>query len=224
MICLATLQLVEIDKKGDAWVGTDEGIVIIKNENKMTSFSLDRPIIDGRYLLENLLIKGITVDGANRKWISTDNGVWVFNETGTEEIHHFTRENSPLLSNDILDIAIHPKTGEAFIATAFGVASYRGESTESDEILCTDPVKVYPNPVPAGFSGLVGINGVPENGIVKIADLSGNLVYEKNAFGGQAVWDTRDINGNKVKTGVYIAYISSLDAENTCVVKIAVVE
>lgn len=215
---------VEIDKVGDVWVGTEEGIVIIKNENKMTSFSLERPVIDGRYLLENLVVKGITVDGANRKWISTSDGVWVFNEDGTEEIHHFTRENSPLLSNDILDIAIHSNTGEVFIATAFGVASYRAESTESDDILCVDPIIVYPNPVPAGYAGFVGINGVPEDGLVKIADISGNLVYERNAYGGQAVWDTRDINGNKVKTGIYIAYISSTDTENTCVVKIAVVE
>lgn len=215
---------VEIDKKGDVWVGTEEGIVIIKNENKMTRFSIDRPIIDGRYLLENLVVKGITIDGANRKWISTDNGVWVFNEDGTEKIHHFTRENSPLLSNEILDIGIHPETGEVFIATAFGVASYKAESTESSEVLCSDPVKVYPNPVPASYSGFVGINGVPEDALVKIADIAGKLVYEKNAYGGQAVWDTRDSNGKKVKTGVYIAYISSKDAENTCVVKIAVIE
>ena len=144
----ASPRYVEVDKNGDIWVGTIEGVVIIKNENKMTNFNIDRPVIDGRYLLEKLEVKGITVDGANRKWISTSDGVWVFNEDGTEEIHHFTRENSPLLSNDILDIAIHATTGEVFIATAFGVASYRGESTESDEVLCSDPVKVYPNPVP----------------------------------------------------------------------------
>ena len=220
----STPNYVEIDHNGDVWVGTDEGIVIIKNENQMTQFHIERPIIDGRYLLENQIVKGITVDGANRKWVSTSSGVWVFNEDGTKEIHHFTVDNSPLLSDDIIDICIHPETGEVFIATSFGVNSYRAESTESNEDICTDPIKVYPNPVPAGYSGYVGINGVPENALVKITDISGKLVFESNAFGGQAIWDTQDINGNKARTGVYIAYISSEDTENTCVTKIAVIE
>ena len=150
---------VEVDKNGDIWVGTLEGIVIIKNENKMTDFSIERPIINGRYLLESLEIKSITVDGANRKWISTSDGVWVFNEDGTEEIHHFTRENSPLLSNEILDIAIHPKTGEAFIATAFGVASYEVKVQNQMRYSVQTLSRFTPTQFQQGFLGWLELMG-----------------------------------------------------------------
>lgn len=67
------------------------------------------------YLLKYETILAITVDGANRKWIGTQSsGVFLVSETGTEQLLHFTEENSSLISNTVNTIAINDKTGEVF--------------------------------------------------------------------------------------------------------------
>ena len=55
------------------------------------------------YLLENEQLNCIAIDGGNRKWIGTEgNGVYLLSENGKKKIHHFTKENSPLLYNRII--------------------------------------------------------------------------------------------------------------------------
>lgn len=211
------------DKTGNIWVGTNTGIVIFNDPNDLQSYEMSRPIVDGRYLLEEEVITCIEVDGANRKWIGTTNGLWLVNADGTEQINYFNVDNSPLLSNRIQTLKLHPETGELFIGTDFGIISYRTPSTEGSAE-CADEIVVFPNPVTPNFTGYVGINGTAENAIVKITDVSGKLVYETNAFGGQAVWNVQDLNGNPAKTGIYLTYISTEDGESTCVTKVAVVE
>lgn len=211
------------DKEGNIWVGTNTGIVIFSNPKDLSVIEMNRPIIDGRFLLEEEVVTSISVDGANRKWVGTNNGLWLFNVDGTEQLAYFNIDNSPLLSNRIQTTEINPNTGELYIGTDFGIISYRTESTEGQNI-CDENVKVFPNPVPTNYDGLVGINGVSENSIVKITDVSGKLVLETTAFGAQAVWNTKDLNQQKVKTGIYLAYIALEDGEGTCVTKIAVIE
>ena len=114
---------------------------------------------------------------------------------GTEEIHHFTTENSPLFSNKVLDIEMNNATGEVFFATEKGLISMRSESTEGN----TDfsEVLVFPNPVKPDYSGPITIKGLITDAVVKITDISGNLIYETVALGGQAVWDGKSFDGQK---------------------------
>ena len=45
------------------------------------------------YLLANETVTAIAVDGANRKWLGTQNaGVFLVSPNGTEQIHHFTKK------------------------------------------------------------------------------------------------------------------------------------
>jgi hypothetical protein len=44
--------------------------------------------------------------------------------------------------------------------------------------------------------------------IVKITDLSGNMVFQTRSEGGQAIWDGRSINGNHVNPGIYLVFIT----------------
>jgi ligand-binding sensor domain-containing protein len=161
----------------------------------------------------------IKVDGANRKWIGTQSsGVYLMSEDGTEEIEHFTTENSPLFSNTIFDIVIDPKTGEVFFATEKGLLSYKGTATDADTDF--NNVFVYPNPVKPDFTGTIGIRGLVKDTDVRITDISGNIVYQTTSFGGQAVWDGKDFNGNKVQTGVYMIFNGSPQGELKAVAKI----
>src|SRR5690606_40092220 len=62
-------------------------------------------------------VTALAVDGGNRKWVGTEQGVWLFGTEGENLIHYFNRDNSPMPSNRVLDIAIDDETGEVFIAT-----------------------------------------------------------------------------------------------------------
>ncbi|OQX97269.1 MAG: hypothetical protein B6I20_13015, partial [Bacteroidetes bacterium 4572_117] len=58
---------------------------------------------------------------------------------------------------------------------------------------------------------------------VKITDISGKLVYGTKAFGGQAIWDGKNLGGQKVKTGVYLIFCTDESGENTKVLKLLII-
>jgi hypothetical protein len=120
-----------------------------------------------------------------------------------------------------VDLSVNQATGEVFISTSKGLISYRGQAIADDQY--EPSLVIYPNPVPPGFTGLVGIKGLPDEAVVKITDVSGKLIYETRSEGGQAVWDTRNLQGNKVTTGVYLVFISNKDGEEGLSGKIAVI-
>jgi ligand-binding sensor domain-containing protein len=213
-----------LDKNGSVWVGTDKGLAVFYEPElvfESSAFQAATPLINGLPLLANQAIKAIAVDGGNRKWVGTDTGLWLLSEEGDRVIFHFTKTNSPLPADDIRDIGINHATGEVFVVTAAGLVSYRGTATETAGK--PDCAQVFPNPVRPGFSGLVGISGLPRDAVVKITDSSGTLVYQAIAAGGMVAWDLKDGNGNRVKTGVYLAFSASPDGRQSCLSKIAVV-
>jgi ligand-binding sensor domain-containing protein len=196
------------DKDGFLWVGTDNGVAII--ECSVNAFEANcnavLPVIKqgnfANYLLKGEAVTAIAVDGANRKWMATNNGVWLVSKNGDELLHHFTAENSPLLSNDVRSIAINGLTGEVFFSTAMGICSFRGTATTAEDN--TSGVLVFPNPVPPDYNGTIGIRGLPENSVIKITELNGRLVFQAKALGGQAVWNGKDYKGRRAATGVYL--------------------
>lgn len=197
------------DKDGFIWIGTDKGIAIIQcpgdvfTGNGCEAF---QPVVQqdnfAGLLFESEDVRSIAVDAANRKWIGTRNGVWLISADGEKVLERFTADNSPLLSNNIIRIAIDPASGEVYFSTFNGICSYRGSATEASEN--TDKVIVFPSPVPAGYSGTIGIRGLPENAIVKIVELNGRLLYQTRSLGGQAVWNGRDYRNQRVASGVYL--------------------
>ena len=163
----------------------------------MTGCESTRPTIQEgaftNYLFKGQEVRSIAVDGADRKWIATSSGAWLVSPDGDKVLAQFTEENSPLLSNDVKRIAINGKTGEVFFATAKGLISFRGTATEAAET--TDSILVYPNPVPAGYTGTIGIRGLPDNSQVKITETGGRLVFQTRSLGGQAIWNGKDYQG-----------------------------
>ncbi len=214
------------DLNGEIWVGTNEGPAVFYNPSVIFSNnSTDaRQILleqDGNLqnLLETEIITCITIDGANRKWIGTrGGGVFLMSANGTEQIQAFNAANSPLISDNINDIAINHSTGEVFIATDIGIIAYQGDATgfESDY----GEVYAFPNPVRENYFGEIAIRGLIRDTNVKIADVNGNLVYETTSKGGTATWNGRSLTGNRVKTGVYVVYLSNSSGDKTMVTKI----
>ena len=204
-----------VDLDGDVWVGTQDGVVIFQCGSQVFDGSICPGFLqivnvggDNEYLLKGENVQCIAVDGANRKWFGTTNGIFLQSPSGDELLASFNELNSPLFDNNVMDIAINPSTGEVFIATPRGIQSLRTDATEGG-VLNSANVKVFPNPVRPGYDGPIAISGLARDANVKITDVAGQLVYETEALGGQAVWDGRDYNGRKVETGVYLVFSTS---------------
>jgi ligand-binding sensor domain-containing protein len=212
------------DKNGFIWVGTTNGIGVIQCPTEAFTSGCEAiwPVIKeggfANYLFKGEVVKSIVVDGADRKWIATSTGAWLVNTEGDKVLVHFTVENSPLLSNNVVEIAVDGKTGEVFFATDKGICSYRSDATEAQPE--QGNVLVFPNPVPPGYNGPIAIKGLPENSIAKITELNGRLVYQTRSLGGQAIWNGRDYKGRKVASGIYIVIASDDQQQQKAVTRI----
>lgn len=212
------------DLDGEIWVGTDNGVSVFYNPEFIfegENASKITVTLDGHttYLLDGQRVNDIEIDGANRKWFAMNNsGVIVSSENGTEELYHFTSENSPLFSNKVIDIEINDVTGEVFFATDKGLISFRSGATQGNDDF--SEVLVFPNPVKPDYEGLITIKGLIADAVVKITDISGNLIYETVALGGQAVWDGKSFEGKRAHTGVYLIFCSDEDGNMTHVTKL----
>ena len=215
------------DKTGSIWVGTDNGIGIFNcGDISVEPCNAYLPIVSNNgfngYLFQKEIINTIAVDGANRKWIGTNNGAWLLSADGLEIIEHFTSSNSPLPSDTILQILIAPKTGEVFFNTTKQMVSFRGTATQG--AVSQNTIQIFPNPVPPNFSGTIAFRGLVENAIVKITDLTGKLLYQTNALGGQAVWNGKTYEGRKVATGIYLVFVRDLNGTEKGVGKIVIAD
>ncbi len=211
------------DHDGLIWVGTDKGIAIFYAPEQIFGIANALlPIFEGRPVLRAEKVNSLVVDGGNRKWAGTDTGLWLLGIEGTSLVHYFNTANSPLPSNVIQNLVIHPKTGELFAITPAGIVSYRGTATASKGEY--SDISVFPNPVYPHFDGLVGISGLPTGAKVKITDTSGRLFYETEAQGGTATWNLQDYTGTRAKAGIYLIYTFKIDGSKAKVLKIAVLE
>ena len=219
------------DLDGEIWVGTNNGISVFYTPESVFDggdFDSQQILIeqDGytQHLLENEAVNDIAIDGANRKWIATGSaGIFLMSEDGTEEIHHFTTENSPLFSDAINSIAIDHLTGEVFIGTEKGLLSYRSDATYGGSTFDDYDVYAFPNPVEPGYLGPIAIKGLVTNSDVKIADVAGNVVYATTAEGGTATWNGMNPSGERAKSGVYLVFASNEDGKEAMVTKILLV-
>ena len=220
------------DLDGNIWVGTDQGPLIYYNpskviDNETYAFRIKVPRNDGTDLADYMLgtesITSIAVDGANRKWLGTlSSGAYLLSPDGTTLLKNFNVENSPLFSNSIVSLAVDNKTGDVWFGTSKGVQSVRGDATSGGETFSN--VYSFPNPVREDFTGNVTITGLVRDTQIRITDISGNLVYKTVSDGGQATWDLRTYNGQRVATGVYLVFCATGDGNQAVVTKMLVIK
>ena len=177
------------------------------------------PIFEGNILFKDDKVSALAVDGGNRVWMGTSSGLWLFSNDGQEVVSHFDSDDSPLPTNNILDLAINQSTGELFVSTDNGLVSYRGTSTSAGQF---EEVKIYPNPVIASQNDIVTFEGVPENASLLVTDSSGRLVFKTEANGNTAVWHGVSSN-QSISSGVYFVFVTNDDGSQKQVGKLAII-
>lgn len=222
------------DLENNIWVGTILGPLMLetdemgKSEDETIFTQVKVPRNDGTnladYLLADVEIRDIKIDGGGRKWFATNGvGVYLISADNMTQIHHFTESNSGLLSNSVISIAINYKTGEVFFGTNKGLCSYMSDAVDPSEEMTKDNVYAYPNPVRPEYKGLITVTGLTFNADIKIVTTNGVLVAQGKSNGGIFTWDGNDLQGNRVASGVYLVQTATQEGESGTVCKIAIV-
>ncbi|MDB2588736.1 T9SS type A sorting domain-containing protein [Bacteroidia bacterium] len=212
---------IRCDKNGYVWIGTNQGLNIFSGSDVFRDPKLDRFIVeqDGSvgYLMGEEYIRDILIDGGNRKWFATTNGVFCIDEYGQRVIRHFTTDNSPLLSNRVVCLGQVDYSSELFIGTDFGIISYQNDAGVGNDDF--QKIKVYPNPVPPKFTGEITIDGLAEDSEIRITDIQGKMVYQTTSNGSKATWNGLRLNGTKPNSGVYLIFAINRDGSQTAMGK-----
>ena len=221
------------DLEGNIWIATTVGPFVIESNSIGTAspslIQVKVPRNDGTdyadYLMASAHINTMVIDGAGRKWFGTlDNGIYLISADNMEELEHFTIDNSPLLSNGVNSLAINNETGELFIGTDAGLCSYMTDATTAVNEITKDNVYAFPNPVVAGYEGLITVRGFALDSDVKILSTSGKLIAQGRSNGGTFTWDGRDQSGRRVASGVYMVAAATSDGKKGTVCKIAIIQ
>ncbi|WP_347373488.1 two-component regulator propeller domain-containing protein [Aequorivita sp. Q41] len=224
------IRALSFDKQNRLWIGTRKGLRVIYSpgsffEQGTTPESQSIIILEDGVAQELLFEQSITdieVDGSNNKWVATaTSGVFYLSPNGQETLLRFTKDNSPLPTNNVQDIAIDPFTGVVYFATTQGLVAFKGSATAPSDNL--ENLHAFPNPVRPGFFGNVTIDGLTAQANVKITDITGNLVFEETSEGGSVLWDTTAFGKYRVRSGVYLVLVTTDDSLETKVAKIMII-
>lgn len=221
------------DLEGMVWVGTSAGLFVIEDVTKVfdkdfhfTQIKINRNDGSGLadYLFNDVSISCIAIDAANRKWIGTQsNGAYLISDDGQEMLHHFTTEDSPLLSNNVQSIAVHPGTGEVAFGTDKGICTFISDATTPEEELEKSNVVVFPNPVTPDYNGPIAIRGLVEDSEVKIISTGGQLVWNGTSSGGTCTWNGVANNGKPVASGIYHVVANTPESGKAIMTRIVIV-
>ena len=144
--------------------------------------------------------------------ISPDGTAWVGSVDGVRRYRpgggfdDYKTSNSPLANDEVRAIAADPVTGVMWFATAGGLNRFDpGYTPPPPPSIPSLSIRVYPNPVENVAIGLdLKLEGNTTGYTGGIYDLSGRLVNRFTATAnGQVVWDGRDLDGQRVRPGVY---------------------
>jgi len=137
----------------------------------------------------------VDVDRRGNKWVATSNGVIRVDRSG--HISVFNTSNSDLISNDVVDVAIDPLTGDVLFETTIGASRLRpGSAPPSD----SEDLFAFPNPFQPGSGGVVKLGGGSADN-ARVMDLLGRPVA---VFDPEVGWDGLKEDGTAVPPGIYL--------------------
>ena len=220
------------DRDGLVWIGTDSGPAFFINTGIVARDASAIPIWPqwadrslGTFVLFGLTINDIAVDPAGRIWFATNDGAWLIEaaEGGYDLVQHFTADNSPLFSNEVLSVDVDASTGNVFFSTDRGLISYASDAIAPSQQ--ADDLVVFPNPIRISdvANPSVYVEGLVPATDIRVVTPAGYLVRRMQARGGRTRWDLRDEDGNRVRSGVYLIIAVGQNDEGTSVGKVVVI-
>jgi len=228
----ASVNAIIEDLDGEVWAGTDRGIAkFVFPQFVVTGSAQEReaqwllnedPDAESPFLLRDINVTSMAVNSANQKWIGTANdGIWLLNSRGSSIIKHYNTDNSPLLSDAIVDIAVQQETGVVYISTDVGLITYQDIPSESVREMET--LKVFPNPFVYDRHNRIIVEDLSDQTTIRILGVDGTLIRSIENRGGRAEWDGMDFNGNKVGSGVYLVVALNSDGSERGVGKVVII-
>lgn len=211
------------DKKGGIWIGTSRGLTVFVFGNLATDSDPNWPSRDGAYVLREVFVNDMAVDAANRLWIATTEGVWVMNAETYEVLHHYTKDNSPLFTDNISALAIDDNSGRIYFATDLGVLSIQSDAAKPQAVL--SELRIHPILAKAegGVLPNIYIENLTDENEIRILNTAGTHIKQFNGYGGRVAWNGRDDAGNLVPSGVYFIVARNNNSGERTIGKVAIV-
>lgn len=207
-----------IDKQGQLWIGTPNGLASIFNPNAV--LLNQKPFVRTIRQLNQQTINSIYIDAVDNKWLATNQGLWVLSSDGSEIIYVFNKKNSPLATDEINSVTGNPNTGEIFVGTQLGLYQF---TTTSVQALPDYSIDCYPQPFKTATDENLVIDGLASNSEIAITNVAGELIRRISTNSRKVLWDGRDERGNLVATGIYLIYAQSISNSQSAVQKVVVI-
>ena len=171
----------------------------------------------------------IKIDPHGNVWAhSPSQGIHILLENTTywPDINGLRADNSPLLSDEITDIAFDEKRSLAYIATSKGVNILRIPFGEKKKDY--SDMKVFPSPFYIPSVNPMKVDGLPLESSMMVMTLDGKVVRHVpsrgiSIDGNQLSWDGRDNAGDLVSSGIYLLAIYGMDGSQS-VEKVTVIK
>jgi ligand-binding sensor domain-containing protein len=197
----------DMDNNGIIWIGTLSGLNFYNTDPFYQEIdSLTLPFNFGP------AVKAIEVDPLGNKWIGTSDGLLQLSGDNSSW-NAYTTQNSGLVNNDIISLAIESGTSNLWIGTTGGISRFdTGIQPPSEDL---SDIGTYPSPAGPRFADQVTFAGVPFGAHVYIYTIAGEKITDFPAGnnGGLTSWNYRNQAGDICAGGIYIYHVRTSDNE-----------
>ncbi|MDE6352746.1 MAG: T9SS type A sorting domain-containing protein, partial [Muribaculaceae bacterium] len=177
---------------------------------------------DDSTMLADHALKGVDVvdmteDMLGQLYFATrDEGVYILNNDCSKIIGHFSTDNSSLTTDNIRSILADVLNKTIYVGTVSGL--FRIDVEASNSSLNISEIKIYPNPVKPGYNGLVTVDSIVDNTVVKILDTVGNNILSATSTGSKVT-----LNPSQLSAGIYNVLITTPDGHSKIIGKLMII-
>jgi hypothetical protein len=156
----------------------------------------------------------LAVDRRGIKWVATNSGILKVTPAG--QVSVLDMSNSDLISNEVLDAAVDPLSGDLLFITRLGTCRLKpGAGTAGND---GSGLYLYPNPfLPWDIAGSATVKiggGAADNAVV--TDILGRPVARFDPLVG---WDGADDHGKLVAPGIYLVVVDGREILRLAVIR-----
>ena len=215
-INMQTVTAVTETPSGGLLISYEEGLLLVSDPATFDPAKdpvqrLKQPRNDGSgfadYLLNSVIVSDFAVDDAGRIWVATEgDGISVLQPDLRGIVATYNTDNSRLPTNYVSAIELDPHNNVVYFGTTYGLGAFASDQSPAMEDFSS--VRAYPNPVRPDYYGVITIDGLMNDSLVKITDAQGNVIYTGESIGGMMTWDGTNFNGRRVPSGVYYVMAS----------------